>query len=515
MNFSFQENKNRQWLDQTHLLREIAQVLLARRWLIIGTTLLTFALTAVGTRMLKPVWSASATILLKKERFDAPVSPEQTIVTGQPDRHLTEEEINSEVEILRSRLLLEAVVQRLSLDREFQPPGKPSALKSLLGGETLTPQARALLKLQEDLSIDPVKKSNVIRVSCRAADRELAATIVNTLCAVYQEHHVSIRQNDGTQNFFEQQAQAMRERLAEREAALQRINPLPGTQLLSQQIETQIRQLNEFEVAWRTTRTALAESEARLKSIEQQLSREPEQLLSEKRTSWRLAPDTIKSQLFALELRRTELLGKYRPDHRLVREVEKELAQARQMVAQLEKASSESVSVSVLNPLRQRLTEALANERSNLASLREKERSLATTVAQVRERLRQLGAQGYEQRRLDRERELADNAYQSYAKKGEESRMSAALDRQGIINVQVVEPARAAFRPLSPNVPLNLALGLIGGLIAALAATFTLEYFNPTPQKVRPAVPIGRVVQTVPLAGSGTRGRHRDAPGSD
>jgi uncharacterized protein involved in exopolysaccharide biosynthesis len=509
---SSRDKQGRQWLDQTTLLRDLGRVLLVRWWMLAAITLLTFALTALGTMMLRPVYSASATILLKKERFDAPVSPEQTIVTGQPDRHLTEEEINSEVEILRSRTLLEAVVRKLDLDREFQPRedgAVRSVLSSLLPDDALSPVVRAQMKLQDDLSIDPVKKSNVIRVSCRAGDRDLAAIIVNTLCVLYQEQHIRLRQNDGTKNFFEQQAQSLRDRLAEQEAVMQRLSPLPGAQLLNQQIELQLRQLNEYEVAWQSTRTALVESEARLKSLSEQLSREPGQLDSEQRTSWRLAPDTIKATLFALELRRTELLGRYRPDHRLVREVEKELAQARQMVEQVEKSSSESVRVVTLNPLRQRLTDALASERSNFASLREKERVLAATVRQAQERLRELGARGYEQRRLDRERELADAAYQNYAKKGEESRISTALDRQGIINVQVIEPARAPFKALSPNVPFNLALGLLGGLVAALATVFTLEYFNPTPRKVRPARPVGRVAQAVLLAGS-VRGRRRD-----
>ncbi|HZS07480.1 MAG TPA: GumC family protein [Blastocatellia bacterium] len=501
MNINAAEHReDRPWLEQTDLLGSISQVLLARKWSIVGITLLTFALTVLGTWLAQPVYTASASILLRKERFDAPVTPEQTLVTGQPDRHLTEEEVNSEVEILNSPSILEEVVRRDHLDQEFErSQGNQllSALKQLLPNDGLTPQARAQIQLRNNLAIESVKKSNIIRVTYRAADRDQSAQVINTLCAVYQERHVRMRQNGGDKNFFAEQARAMRKTLDEKEAALRRVTPLPNSQLLNQQTETQIRQLNEFEAALAATRTALAESEARIKTLDRQLAAEPERLLSEERVAHHVAPDAMKAQLFALELRRTELLSKYQPGHRLVRDLEKDLEKARQLVAQTEALPSESVKVTSLNPLRQRLTDALASERSNFASLREKERMLAATVRQAEEKVRELGMRGYEQRRLDRERELADNAYQLYSRKSEEGRLSSALDEQGIINIQVAEPARAPFKATSPNVPLNLVLGLIGGLVAALAATFTLEYFNPTNKPRRPATPVGRVA---PLA---------------
>ncbi len=278
--------------------------------------------------------------------------------------------------------------------------------------------------------------------------------------------------------------------LQEKEAELKRVSPLPNAQLLNQHIEAQMRQLNEFEVALATTRTAVAESEARISSLEQQMSAEPERLQSEQRIAHRSAPDAIRSQLFALELRRTELLSKYKPNHRLIRDLDKDLDKARRMVEQIEKAPAESSSSSTLNPLRQRLLDTLTTERSALAALREKERALASTVAQATAKVRDLGARGFDQRRLDRERDLADQAYQLYAKKGEESRVSTALDKQGIINVKVAEPARVPFKATSPNILLNLIMGLIGGLILGLALTFTLEFFQPT---IRPAQPIGLI----------------------
>lgn len=491
------------WLDSENILRSISQVLLARKWVILGATLLTFALTAVGTWFMKPVYVTSASLLVKKERFDAAVTPEQIIATGQPDRHLTEEELNSEVEILNSTSLHEEVVQRLELYKAFE--GQNSLFAKFRKEPTdarLAAMAQAVTKLENNLSVEPGKKSNLIKITYKANDREQAARVVNTLCEVYQEHHIRLRQRDSGNNFFAQQADSLRQKLNAKEEALKRLSPLPNAQLLNQQIEVQMRQLNEFEVTLQNTRTAIAESEARIQSLSQQMEKEPERLQTEERIAHRPAPDAIRAQLFALELRRTELLSKYKPNHRLIQDLDKDLEKARRLAEQAEKTSAEATLTSALNPLRQRLHDTLTTERSNLASLQEKERALAGMIRQASVKARELGLRGYEQRKLDRERELTDQAYQLYAKKGEESRISTALDKEGIINLKIVEPAQVPYQSTSPNVALNLMVGLIGGLILGLAATFTLEYFYPTIKPHQPMTTISTYIKSGSQVGS-------------
>ncbi|MBS1808504.1 MAG: hypothetical protein JST84_09960 [Acidobacteria bacterium] len=503
--YSRQNRQPETWLDSENILRSVGQVLYARKWLIFGATVLTFTLTAVGTWLTKPVYVTSASVLVKKERFDAAVTPEQIIATGQPDRHLTEEEINSEVEILNSSSLHEAVVQRLELYKEFEGRQRNSVLAKLSQESSdakLTAIGKAVTRLQNNLTIEPGKKSNLIKITYKANDREQAVRVVNTLCELYQARHIRLRQNDGTNDFFTQQAESMRQKLDEKEDALKRLSTLPNTQLLNQQIEAQMRQRNEFDVALQNTRTSIAEIEARINSLRQQIAKEPERLQTEERIARRTAPDAIRSQLFALELRRSELLNKYKPGHRIIQDLEKDLEKARRMVEQVEKAPAESLVTSTLNPLRQRLIDTLTTEQSNLASLREKERSLTTNVQQASVKTRELGLRGYAQRKLDRERDMADQAYQLYAKKGEEGRISTALDKEGIINLKVVEPAQMPYQPVSPNVLLNLIVGLIGGLILGLAATFTLEYFYPTAKASHPIGTMGDYAQTVSRYGS-------------
>ncbi len=148
-------------------------------------------------------------------------------------------------------------------------------------------------------------------------------------CEAYQQRHAQIHQSSGAKNFFAEQARAMQARLRAEEEALERLSPLPSVELLNQLTEDQLKQLNGFEAALQATRTALAEGEARIQSLTAQLEKEPERLLSEERVTPRVAPDAVRAQLLAPELRRAELLIRYPEHHRLVQDANCELAEAR------------------------------------------------------------------------------------------------------------------------------------------------------------------------------------------
>src|SRR5207302_1104077 len=77
-----------------------------------------------------------------------------------------ENEINSAVEILNSRVLLEKVVDSVG-PRAILEGGEPSPTEE---GDTTAPEAahehhRAITRLAKRLNVEPVKKSNVILVS--------------------------------------------------------------------------------------------------------------------------------------------------------------------------------------------------------------------------------------------------------------------------------------------------------------------------------------------------------------
>src|SRR6185295_15759595 len=101
---------------------------------------------------------------------------------------------------------------------------------------------------------------------------------------------------------------------------------------------------------------------------------------------------------------------------------------------------------------------------------------------------------------LQRDLKQAEENYQLYAKKREESRIADELDRQKITNVSIAEVPAAAQLPSSPNRLLNLVLGLIFAVFLSLGTVFSAELLTGTVYSARQleALTGAPVLATVP-----------------
>ena len=109
-----------------------------------------------------PEYRASTKFLIERERLDPVISPGQS-TPPEARGEVTEEELNSEVELIESADVLRQVVVSCGLHQ------KRSFLRYLFGaGDESTRIARAANRLQSELKIEVVRKSNVISVSYTA-----------------------------------------------------------------------------------------------------------------------------------------------------------------------------------------------------------------------------------------------------------------------------------------------------------------------------------------------------------
>src|SRR5262249_18404983 len=88
--------------------------------------------------------------------------------------------------------------------------------------------------------------------------------------------------------------------------------------------------------------------------------------------------------------------------------------------------------------------------------------------------------QSFELTRLERQVKLDDEAYQSYMRTAEQSRLTNALEQSKLLRLSVVEPADLPMEPVSPRQGQLPGLGLVGGLVFGLAAGFARDYMNTT-----------------------------------
>jgi uncharacterized protein involved in exopolysaccharide biosynthesis len=440
---------------------------------------------ALSLLILPKQYEAEMKILVKRERAD-PVVTSESNARPQISVNVTEEDLNSEVELLKSRDLLEKVVVACGLQRS-----KTNSLWAFLSAvaeahDTSQPVGhdesipKAVRLLEKKLQVEPLKKTNLIAVTYKSTDPQLAAQVLATLANLYLEKHVAVHRAPGAFDFFKQETEDYRSNLSSAEARLAAFSRNSGVVSAALEKDITVRKLADFQSALQETQAAIAETKQRIGALEKQAQSTPSRLTTQIRKSDN--PQLLQqlySTLLTLELKRTELLSKFDPSYRLVQEVEAEIAQTRSAIAAAEN-----------QPLRDETTDRdqtfewlkaeLAKARTELAALEAREAATERIVRAYRKNASQLDTKGLVQQDLIREAKAAEENYLLYLRKQEESRISDALDQKRIVNVAVAE---AATVPALPSNPVWLWTLLVGSLLATLVglgSAFAADYFDPT-----------------------------------
>jgi uncharacterized protein involved in exopolysaccharide biosynthesis len=472
-------------------LRDLLTVIFRHRTLIGASFLVILAGVVVGTWLLPKKYEAEMKILVKRERVEPLMTPDRDTQSLML-RDITPEDINSEVELIRGRDLLEKVVVACGL---HELEGSPSAggnaddnsskAGAKAGQDLRIPQA--VLALEKDLRVDVIAKSKMIEVRYAARDPQVAAKVLQTLSSLYLEKHLAVHRPPGALGFLQQQTDQYKKGLAAAEQQLAEFSRKKGVVSIEIEKDLALRKLSEFETQLRDTQTAEAAVEQRIKSLETQAKARPERIVTQvKNSSDPVLIQQLKATLLGLELKRTELLTKYEPSYRAVQEVDAQIEQARSAVAQAEKDVLRDETTD-LDRTRQWLDEELARARAESATLRARATEIAKVVEAYRESARQIGNKEMEHQDLVRSAKTAEENYLLYLRKQEEARISDELDRKRIVNVAIAEAATVPALPSSPHWGLNLILGLALALVASLGLAFWVDYIDPsfrTPDEV-------------------------------
>lgn len=306
----------------TPTAREVAMVLFRQRKVFICASglVLTAALlyAAVGTK-----YEAHMKVLVRRGRADAPASAQENAPLDLTRLEATEEDLNSEVELLRDDEVLRKVVEANSL----QGHDWLHFLRGREGSEAGI--ERASRRLGKKLHVAPVKKTNLIDISYVADDPRLAARVLQSVAATYLEKHMEVHRPTGEFHFFEQQTAESRRELEEAKNKLLQFNSSNGVIAAGEQRDLALQKFSEIDSNYRQTKIDVAETQRRVWELKIQLASLPERTTTQVRTADN--PElqkSLKASLLDLQLKRTQLLTKFEPSHRLVQEVEQQISQA-------------------------------------------------------------------------------------------------------------------------------------------------------------------------------------------
>jgi polysaccharide chain length determinant protein (PEP-CTERM system associated) len=441
-------------------LRDFLHIIFKRKSQILIFFAVTVCTVVVGTLVMRPVYEAKAQILVKIGRENLYIPPNST--NSQVVNLNREDQVNSEIELLKSRSLAEKVIKTL---------GPENIYKNMKYKD-------AVLTFLKSLSVEGIKKSDVIEVSYKHKDPEMAAKIVNTLANAYLDEHLLVHKNPQSYNFFEDQSQVLKTKLEQSETALETFKKQNAVTAMDEQQKLLLKQIADLNSELNRTLSQDAETKNRILQIRQQLDKTPENIPQGKEVDHNpYLISNLEARLVELQLKEKELLMKYTPQSRLVQNVEEEIQMVQEKLAQNEKKEYGKSSVG-LNTTYQRLQEELFRNQADGKALAAKKETQTTQLINCQDKLEQLNQMEVKLNQLEQSVDVNRQNYRLYLAKFEESRISDAMDNKKMANVTLMEAALTPLKPVSPKVLLNIVLGIFLGGFGGLGLSFFTEYLD-------------------------------------
>ncbi|NOZ11099.1 MAG: polysaccharide biosynthesis tyrosine autokinase [Gammaproteobacteria bacterium] len=187
------------YLDEEEIdLREYWRTIKKHRRSIVGIALLAGVFSTLISFAMDPIYSSAATVMI--EANENKVAPIEEVYGFNPANR---EYLQTQFEILKSRKLVDAVINRLALEKhpEYDPQQSESFLKRMGLSDWLDGSSESEIELHEfivenftsHLSVDPVRNTQLVKVRFESKDPKLAQDVANTLAQVFIESGLEAR----------------------------------------------------------------------------------------------------------------------------------------------------------------------------------------------------------------------------------------------------------------------------------------------------------------------------------
>lgn len=400
-------------------------------WRIAGFVVAMMIATLLVSLRIEPVYESTATVDIDRQSPSAVVGQEasHSLFSQDADQFLA-----TQIRLIQSDSVLRPVAEKFHLNR---PAGGPS--RAAKASPVEPEEAPVML---HNLKVTRPPKTYLLRISYRSTDPRLAADVANAIARSYLEHtyNIRIRSSQSMTAFMESQLAELKAKmerssraLSEFERELNVINPEEKTSILS----ARLLQLNSEFTSAQADRVR---KEAAYESV--------------RRGALEAAAGTDQAQdLRALLARRNqarerfaELKAHYGANHPEYRKAAAQLAEVEALLAEARRKIAERVEIEYREALN-------------------REQMLRQAVNQTKAEFDRLNARSFEYQTLKREADSDKALYEELVRKIREAGINASFQSS---NIRIADPARPSLEPVSPNLPLNLALAFLLSAVVAI-----------------------------------------------
>jgi len=440
------------------LLREYGRILKKRMWVAISTWLIIATLATVYTLHMTPVYDATGRIEVNRENslnLGFKDSDQGTMAADYDDYNVT---LETQVRILQSDAIAFQVIKNLKLSDNpaFSGAAAKSRTEPALNSlQVDAPFESSLLdRFRSGLRLSVVPRTRIVEIHYSHPDPRLAAQIVNALTNTYIEQNFKTKFESTMQTSDWLSGQlsdlAMKvETSQEKLVRYQKDHDILGIDEKQNIVTSKLDELNKELTAAEGDRMQ-KESAYQLASAgdpEIFAKAEPSSLINQLRT-----------QESDLRMKYAEATTQFGSSYPKVIQLGNQLKQVEASIQAEDKRIASRVQNEYLSAL-------------------QREKLLGTALDVQKQEANHLNESAIEYNLLKRDAESNRQLYEGLLQKLKEAGVSAGLRSS---NIRVVDVARVPTFPSAPNIPRNIVLGLVLGLLGGVGLALVLESFDNT-----------------------------------
>jgi uncharacterized protein involved in exopolysaccharide biosynthesis len=482
------------------LSKTVMYDLVRRYWLVVT---IVFIAGTVGMWAAFPIaftetYETRARLLVKigRENAETPATIQRGQVLSQGVRVA---DINSEVEILSSRALVEAAVDRLGPDafksalveptnvwgypkyyakrtaREAKRLWTEFLIATMLK-KRLTDRENTIVTVAKGVTVEPVRDSDILVLKVETPGAQLSVDVANILLEEYLKRRNEIRRNSAGSDFFRQRLKETQHDLTTASGKRAAIRQAFDVNSPS---EERSRYLDQLDTVDKEVVSNEAEIARLQRHVEVMTSREknlPEMVEKEQIEATNPSIASIKERLTTLRVDRAKVAGRYQPGSQMIAKMDGEIQDLEKFLAQ-EKPTILSSVTTESNPTKRSFDADLEATTVRMEGLRTRNDSLEHSSQELRGRIVQVTKGFDEYEAAEREYKTSEQQYLLYSQRLQEAAMQEELDALRVANVIPVEKPETPLEPAHPNkiflmevaMAVSLALGI--GLAVLLEVT--------------------------------------------
>jgi succinoglycan biosynthesis transport protein ExoP len=444
-------------------------VLRKQIWEVVTVAAVVVTAVAIYSFKAKPVYRATARLDIEAE---TPMAQSIENLYRNEPTPADEAFLLTQTQVLTSASLARETIERLKL---ADNPGFTAGLGKRLKESGDSDVTRGSLeKLFSDrLSVDLRRNTHIVDVSFESTDRSLAASVVNALVDNYLEYNFTTKYDATRQasGWMEKQLDELKAKVEKSQAALvdyERANSIVNVGEKQNVAEQRLSEL--------MTDLTKAQSDRFDKQSLYQLVQTDEANVT------LLAQSNL---LERLEEKYAEIKGQYAEARATYGPAFPKIVRLKEQVDQIQ---------SLIQQERARTVDRIRRDYSASVG---REKLLTSAVAEQKIEVGRLNGLLIQHNMLKRDFESNQQLYDSLLQRLKDATVTAGLRAT---NIHVVDKAVPPGSAVRPNKPLNLALGLLGGVILGTALAFLEEALENTRVTIKTPEDVRRLVDLPSLA---------------